>query len=244
LELKVHINLGRWTKTELDKIIRDASLIRDTGLRIAFLSNLFIELQYRESTLTGDGNTAEVFAINLSGVDCFTLLDYVEAMRLSESFDDFVKNLQQVRYRNNMVTYENRKHFFTDWSAYMPASVEDLTEQIGRGRVKRVLKTLNLKEDGTALLNGIGSCQRNISYIPPENIDSTLINRLKTGDYAGVYSDTQGLDVSHVGIIIKDGDTISLRHASSDKRYRKVLDQDFQEYISGKPGLIILRPRD
>jgi len=70
-----------------------------------------------------------------------------------------------------------------------------------------------------------------------------MVQKLKTGDYAGIYSALQGLDVSHVGIIIKDGSYVSLRHASSDRRYRKVIDQDFQEYISGTPGLIVLRPR-
>ena len=54
----------------------------------------------------------------------------------------------------------------------------------------------------------------------------------------------RGLDVSHVGIIIRDRDTFLLRHASSDRRSRKVVDQELQEYISGTPGLIILRPRD
>lgn len=240
----MHINLGRWTETELDTIIRNASLIRDIGPRIVFLSTFFIDLEYRESTLTGDSNTAEVFTINLSGVDCFTLLDYIEAMRLSDSFVDFLKNLQHVRYRDDIVSYENRKHFFTDWSAYGPTSVEDFTGQIGKGCTESVLKILNLKEDGTPLLAGIGTCQRTISYIPSENINSLLIDRLEAGDYAGIYSDRQGLDVSHVGIIIKDRNTIFLRHASSEARYRKVIDQDFQEYISGKPGLIILRHKD
>ncbi|PKL51423.1 MAG: DUF1460 domain-containing protein [Nitrospira bacterium HGW-Nitrospira-1] len=241
-EFEMHINLGRWTKAELDKIIWDASWIRDIGSRIAFLSGFFIDLAYRESTLIGDSSAAEVFVINLSWVDCFTFIDYIEAMRLSDSFDGFLKNLQQVRYLNSIVSYENRKHFFTDWSAYEPASVEDVTEQIGKGRIESVLKTLNLKEDGTSLLAGFGSCRRTIKYIPPENINGSVIHKLKTGDYAGVYSAMQGLDVSHVGIIIKAGNTISLRHASSDRRYRKVIDQGFQEYISEKPGLIILRP--
>jgi len=69
------------------------------------------------------------------------------------------------------------------------------------------------------------------------------MDRLKTGDYAGIYSVTEGLDVSHVGIIIKKGDNIYLRHASSQKEIRKVVDQDFRKYIVGKPGIIILRPK-
>ena len=240
---KVHINVGRWTEGGLDKIIREASLIRDAGPRIKFLSDFFLGLEYKESTLIGDSSTAEVFVVNLSEVDCFTFLDYTEAMRLSDSFDSFLKNLQQVRYRNSIVSYENRKHFLTDWTEYGPVTVSDVAEQIGGGKFKSTLKMINLKEDGTPLLPGIRSHQRKINYIPNENIDGTAVGKLKTGDYAGIYSATPGLDVSHVGIIIKDGNRVSLRHASSDRRFRKVIDQDFQTYISGKPGLIIFRPK-
>jgi len=152
----------------------------------------------------------------------------IEAMRLSGSFGGFLKSLLRARYRNSIVSYENRKHFLTDWAEYAPVTVSDVTEQIGNGKVKGILKTMNLKEDGTPLLAGIASHQRKIKYIPHENISGTVVGRLKTGDYAGIYSAMPGLDVSHVGIIIKDGNRVSIRHASSDRRYRKVIDQDFQ----------------
>jgi len=238
----VHIDLGKWTEAELDKLIHEASLIKDSGHRIKYLSDFFIGLQYKESTLTGDSSAEEVFMVNLSGVDCFTFADYIEAMRLSDSFGGFLKNLRQVRYRNSIVSYENRKHFLTDWTEYGPVTVSDVTEQIGGGKVKGILKVINLKEDGTPLLPGIGSNQRKINYIPHENINGSVVGKLNTGDYAGIYSPLSGLDVSHVGIIIKDGNRVSFRHASSDRRFRKVLDQDFLPYISGKSGLIILRP--
>jgi len=219
-----------------------ASLINDNGQRIKYLSDFFIGLEYKESTLIGDTSTAEVFVVDLSGVDCFTFADYIEAMRLSDSFGGFLKSLRQVRYRNSKVSYEERKHFLTDWAEYGPATVSDITEQIGGGKAKSILKMINLKEDGTPLLAGIRPHQRQIHYMPSENINGTVVGKLKSGDYAGIYSNMSGLDVSHVGIIIKDGNKVYLRHASSDSRYRKVIDQDFQAYISEKPGLIVLRP--
>ena len=102
-------------------------------------------------------------------------------------------------------------------------------------------KAILYLEDGTYFLNGILPQQREIQYIPSDAIDGSLIDKIKTGDYAGIYSEIQVLDVSHVGIIIKDRDLIYLRHASS--RYKKVIDEDFRNYISNKPGLILLRPK-
>ncbi len=240
----MHIDLGKWTEAKLDKIIREASLIEDAGSRIEFLSGFFIGLEYKESTLLGNIGTAEIFVVNFSGVDCFTFIDYIEAMRLSNSFKNFLGNLKQVRYLNGIVSFKNRKHFFTDWSEFTPSSVDDLTVQIGDGKIRNIAKVMNLKENGTLLLPGVESFHRTVNYIPSEDVNSSVLQKLKTGDYAGIYSSIEGLDVSHVGIIIRGRDTFFLRHASSDRRFRKVVDQEFQKYISGAPGLIILRPRD
>ena len=64
---------------------------------------------------------------------------------------------------------------------------------------------------------------------------------MNTGDYAGIYTDREGLDVSHTGIIIKKNDKTYLRHASPKEIYRKVVDEDLAEYFSDKPGLVIFR---
>jgi hypothetical protein len=122
------------------------------------------------------------------------------------------------------------------------AFVEDVTEGIGGKSAIKVEKMINVKEDGTYFLNGINPKQRIVKYIHSVAIDDSIISKLKTGDYAGIYSDIKGLDVSHVGIIIKDSDKVYLRHASSVKR--KVVDEDFGTYMSDKPGLVILRPKD
>jgi hypothetical protein len=68
------------------------------------------------------------------------------------------------------------------------------------------------------------------------------MDSLRTGDYVGIYAEARGLDVSHVGIIVKSDDTAHLRHASSIPSHRRVIDEDFVTYMSGKPGMIVLRP--
>jgi hypothetical protein len=142
------------------------------------------------------------------------------------------------------VTFENRNHFFTDWREFNSEFVDDITEKLSSKKYKKTLKILNLKEDGTYFLPGIWPQHRQIKYIPSENIDNSVLTKLKSGDYAGIYSDMPGLDVSHVGIIIKKGDSVFLRHASSELKYRKVIDQDFRDYVTCKPGLIVLRPKN
>jgi hypothetical protein len=164
-------------------------------------------------------------------------------MRLSRSFEEFKENLVKVRYQSGKVSYLQRNHFFTDWVEFNEKRVTDVTEVVGGEAAKRTTKTLNLKEDGTLLLEGIVPRSREITFIPSESVDERVLTALQTGDYAGVYSEKAGLDVSHVGIIITTNGTIRLRHASSLDAYRKVIDQALKEYLSNKAGLVVLRAK-
>ncbi len=272
--------LSKWTVAELDRILQHSFTIRDTGERIDSLSRQFLGIAYKESTLIGGINTPEVFVINLEEVDCFTFIEYIESMRLSGCFPEFKENLKRVRYRQGKVTFKTRKHFFTDWREYNQETIEDVTAMIGGAKTARVKKRLNLKSDGAYIIPGISPEEREINYIPVDVVDDLILNRLKTGDYAGIYSDEtlmsrsftkghenppplsiqmtgegkgegdqkgfsgeDGLDVSHVGIIIKSKNAIYLRHASSLKENRKVIDADLRGYLTKKPGLVILRPK-
>ncbi len=237
------ILLGKWMPERLDLMLHESNKINYAGLRIDFLSRHFLGTPYQESTLIGGVHTPEVFVINLEGVDCFTFLDYIESMRFSSSFHEFKDNLQKVRYRAGEISFENRNHFFTDWREFNSNRIDDITEQIGGKKVMRIMKLLNVREDGTSFLSGIQNRERLISYIPANAIDNALISELKTGDYIGIYSEKQGLDVSHVGIAVKMENKTYLRHASSLKEQRKVLDQDFKDYITEKSGIIVFRSR-
>ncbi|MCC7203155.1 MAG: DUF1460 domain-containing protein [Nitrospirae bacterium] len=215
--------------------------ITDIGERIGYISGQFLNIPYKESTLTGSITIPEALVINLEGMDCMTFIEYIEAMRLSGSFKEFTENLKKVRYRDGEVSYKNRRHFFTDWTAYSPRTVKDVTTLIGGIRSRKIIKRLNLNPDGTYLLNGIPPTERELACIPADAVDDKVVEKLRTGDYVGIYSDRGGLDVSHTGIIIKDERKIHLRHASSRKATGQVLDEDLKDYLERKPGLIVLR---
>jgi hypothetical protein len=238
--MKEQIFLGQWTQKELDTLLNATSSIEDIGKRIDLLSGSFLGAAYKESTLTGDVKTPEIFVINFSEVDCFTFLDYIEALRISKSFAALKENLKKIRYRSEMIAYENRNHFFTDWREYNSDLVKDITEYIVAGKSSQAIKILNQKDDGTCFLTGISCRERQIVYIPAGNVDNAVIENMRTGDYIGIYSEKPGLDVSHVGILIKNKEDVFFRHASKSRM--RVVDEDFRNYISGKPGIVVLRP--
>jgi N-acetylmuramoyl-L-alanine amidase-like len=226
---------------ELDKILELARSFTDVGDRIKWLSEQFLGTAYMESTLIGNVNRPEELAVNLEAVDCFTFIDYIEAMRLSRSYGEFELNLKKVRYHSGAVTFGSRNHFFSDWAVYNLELVDDITKKVANGKAAVVKKMLNDRGDGTYFLEGIPVRSREISYIPSAALESAL-SGFKTGDYAGIYSPLPGLDVSHVGIVVKKAAGTLLRHASS--RYRRVLDEDLFPYFSSMPGIVLLRPKE
>jgi hypothetical protein len=219
-----------------------ASTLSDPGLRIGMISKEFLGVPYEGFTLVGSREVPERLVIGLDGVDCFTFIDYVEAMRLSRSMADFRDALIRVRYREGRVAFEGRKHFFTDWVQPPDGLVRDITREIGGAACVSAVKKLNLKEDGSLFLPGIMVREREVRYIPAESVDSSLEERLKTGDYVGIYTHVPGLDVSHVGIFAREGNAAFLRHASSSEGLRRVVDQEFGTYIAAKPGIVVMRP--
>lgn len=236
------IKLGKWTEAGLTEIMTEASGLGSPGERIDFISGKFLGTPYVGSTLTGDINTPEVFTIDLEGMDCFTYIDYVEALSLSDSFTDFEDNLKKIRYRDGTVAFRNRNHFFSDWPVNNPEYVKDVTSEVGGEQTVGVSKKLNLKSDGTYYLPGIPVKNRTIYYIPAAALDASVLSKLMTGDFVGIYTDKDGLDVSHTGIIIKKDGRVFLRDASSREKNQKVVDEDLIEYMKQRPGLVVYRP--
>ena len=239
---KKPIDLGKWNQTKIEQLLDESGHISNPGQKITFISAAFLKTPYLAATLIGSSETTEVFVLRLDGVDCFTFLDYVEALRRSTDFNGFKEALRQTRYYNGQVTFSNRNHFFSQWGNSIFAPLRDVTAQIGGTDVRWVEKQLNQKGDGTLYLPGYPGKKQVVAFIPPEAINELVLARLQSGDYIGIYSPYPGLDVSHTGIVIKKEGKIFLRHASSRFFRKKVVDEELLPYLGGKKGLIVYRP--
>ena len=233
------IILGDWTPRQIEVLMEKAGEVRDPGAKIEFLSEKFLGTPYAENTLGGSAGIREVLTVNLSGLDCFTYIDYVESLRRSGGFAEFLKNLVEVRYKDAAVRWERRKHFFSDWASGERQNVRDATGEIGGNLAVTEKKKLNRKADGSLWLSGIDVVEREISYIPSEHLGPKILDAVRSGDYLGIYSDSDGLDVSHTGIAVRKNGRVHLRHASS--KHRRVLDEDLAVYMKKRPGLVVYR---
>ncbi|TFY95311.1 DUF1460 domain-containing protein [Pseudomonas nabeulensis] len=237
------IKQDQFTAEKVDGILRSKALSRHStshGDVIASVSSAFLATPYQANRLIGSSSTTEVLVADLSEVDCLTLIDYVEALTRSSDEKTFIKNLVRTRYVDGRVDYRSRKHFFSDWYAATPANASDVTKEISHSYITAE-KELNSKPDGGEYVPGLGITHREINYIPTHAINQTVINRLETGDYIGIYSPSVGLDVSHVGIVIKNEQGVWFRNASSKAENMRVVDSPFMEYVASTPGIVVLR---
>ena len=229
------------SKDKLSTIFADSNIKninRDTQIKV--ISRYFIDTPYNSNILDQNRFFKEILTANLTAVDCLTFIEYVEAIKRSDNLDSFKTHLINIRYFDQTVSYTKRKHFFTDWALDDNNQIQDITAEISTNSIK-VSKQINKKTERDVYIQGVPITKRNMAYIPIEKVDDNLLSALKTGDYIGIYSNKIGLDVSHVGIIVRDKGTLYYRNASSLKRYLKVVDTPFLQYIQGKPGIIVYR---
>lgn len=82
------------------------------------IARKFIGVPYVAHTL--DNNEDEKLVINLHGLDCTTYVEAVTALTLcvkkdETRFSDYVRQLEQIRYRDGKLSYANRLHYFHWW---------------------------------------------------------------------------------------------------------------------------------
>ncbi len=225
----LHANIYAYEYINFGKFKDDNSLFQQQD--VGQLSEKFLGIQYVSNTLSNeDINTSkENLIINFDALDCFTFIDTIEALQKGINREDFKNNLINTRYKNGTVSYHTRNHFFSDW--LLKKNILDITCELGE--CKQSMKYLNKNEK---YLKEIPTIQRVISYIEPQNID---IKKLHTGDYIGIYTEKEDLDVTHTGIIIKKFNKVYIRHASSLEK--RIMDSEFFEYTKNKVGVVVYR---
>ena len=158
-------NLGDWSEDQVEAVFHKNNEGISPGEKIAYISSEFLDTPYTPGTMVGSNETPEALVIRFDSVDCFTLLDYVEALRRATSFSNFRSTLIATRYKRGQVDYLSRNHFFTDWIWSNSEFIVDMTRHVGGDLAVSVDKRLNLKGDGVFFLDGYPVQDRRIYYI-------------------------------------------------------------------------------
>ncbi|MBK9098402.1 MAG: DUF1460 domain-containing protein [bacterium] len=229
---------------------------------IVEIGKSFIGTDYLAHGLEKDGD--EQLVINLTGLDCTTFLEnaLVLARCVKEgktSFEDYVSELQLIRYRDGVIDqYPSRLHYFSDWiyDNVKKGIVKDVTEEIGGEKIKFKIDFMSthpesykhLKEN-PEFISIIQKQEKEIScreyyFIPKDELESKE-NLIQNGDLIAITTTVEGLDIGHVGIALKmDDGRIYLMHAPTVNTRVHITKEPLADYLMKYKrhlGVIVLR---
>jgi hypothetical protein len=241
----------------------DENLVeKPIGDVIVQIGKSFIGTDYLAHSLETDGD--EQLVINLTGLDCTTFLEnsLVLARCIKKgktTFEDYLNELQYVRYRNGVIDqYPSRLHYFSDWiyDNVNKGIIEDITEEIGGKKIKFKLDFMSTHPESYKHLKEnpdfipiIQKQEKEISYreyyfIPKEELESkeqSIVN----GDLIAITTTVEGLDIGHIGIAVKmDDGRIHLLHAPTENTKVQITEQPLSDYLmkyKRHSGVIVLR---
>ncbi|MBF1383468.1 N-acetylmuramoyl-L-alanine amidase-like domain-containing protein [Prevotella aurantiaca] len=219
----------------------------------------FVGIPYVAHTL--DRNNEEMLVVNTREMDCTTYLEYVIAVVLCvdknlSRYSDFTRMLQNIRYRQGCLAYENRLHYYQWWvtdnqqmgyvkeisapnppfTATQKLKINYMSENPNaydmlRNRPQRVatLKKLEDQTNGTI-----------VPYIPKKQLTNTELLRkvVRNGDIIAITTNKLNLDTTHLGFAVWHRDGLHLINASSLKKNgRQVVEpkETIYQYLLQRP---------
>lgn len=210
---------------EINELLKKGA---ESGLRtpnqlVAFYANELLGRPYVAHTLEGEN---EMLTINIDQLDCTTFVETLYALTRTtlngrDSWRDYASNLENLRYRNGEMTdYSSRLHYISEW----------IVNNRGRGNLVEVtsdiptadhmVKNINFMtthKDSYASLKDnpemvekirnfeIGYRNHRMPYIKKQWLNRKDVKAaFKAGDFVGLVTKVEGLDISHLGIVYKD----------------------------------------
>ena len=212
-------------------------------------------------------NTLEIeperLTVNTRETDCILFVEMCLAMSLTAkednpTFEKYVENLRQLRYRDGKVDgYASRIHYTSEWiiQGTIRGLFSDVSRECGGTVLDQKFNFMSTHpasykqlKDSPANVKKIQAVEQNLEswdywYIPKADLPNCIKN-IKTGDIVGFNSSTPGLDIAHVAYAYWEGDTLTFIHASYTEKKVVINKTPLVQYtngIKGHNGLRVIR---
>lgn len=249
----------RIAEEKLSKFSTEAGLpIADLVVEIGLS---FLGTPYVAATL--ENGLEEKMVINLRELDCTTFAENCLALartvkRKKTDFESFIAELQRIRYRDGIRNqYPSRLHYFSEW--IHNNSEKKIISEAPNLQGEKLNKTINFMSNHPEeypvlkahpeLVPSIAVQEKQLSstgfYYFPKNNPENLLKALHHGDIIGLTSGIEGVDINHVGIIIRKGNTFYLLHAPLSGKKVLISEGPVTDFIkpeSKNSGIMIARP--
>ena len=230
---------------------------------IVKVGTYFKETPYKAATLEINPDD-EKLVINLREMDCTTFAENVLAISCTiksgnPTFEKFAVELQNIRYHDGKISgYASRIHYFSDWifENDRKGIVKSVSNEIAGTLYQKTINFMSTHPESYLQLKNhpemikiIAEKENEITsrktyFIPKEKIGD-IQSELKAGDIVGITSRVDGLDVSHVGILVLKNGRVHLLHASTKAKKVIFSEETLEEYLLNSKsvsGIMVARP--
>lgn len=247
----------KMSNTEIDQLLTTVSAQNLTITdRIALYSEKFLGMPYN-LTCAGDGPYALYEAwplVNFQETNCMVYCEHVLALSISDSWDNFFNNLQQIRYKDGIIGMRTRNHYtMVDWLPENSWLLELVSRKVGGEYTKQSTRTISHRKffEGkgiTDLRYVLPDRTVTLDYVPKEALAKVGKN-IRNGDIlALIFANKTDIFSAHMLMaIVKDG-KLFIRESSNSKM--TTFDTPYQEWVTALQtkekyvGLCFMRVRD
>ena len=167
--------------------------------------------------------------------------EHVLALSISDSWDNFFNNLQQIRYKDGLIGMKTRNHYtMADWLPENNWILDDVSATVGGEYSKKVTRTIShttfFKGKGmTDMADVLPDRTLTFDYVPLDAL-AKIKDNTKTGDIlALLFANKDNIFSAHMLMIAeKDGQKM-IRESSNSKM--TAFDTPYDEWVQSKQDL-------
>ena len=195
--------------------------LSEANALVEFYARQLLGTPYVAHTLEAD---EEILTINIHELDCLTFIETLYALTRATlngrySWRDFAANIENVRYRGGeMGDYSSRIHYISEWiiDNHVRGNLVEVTPDLPH--VDYMVKNIDymthhtssyrqLKDDSVMVekIRRYELRNHRFPYLKRSWLNDKAVKAaLRSGDFVSLVTKTEGLDVSHNGIIVVD----------------------------------------
>lgn len=140
----------KMSKSEINTLLTEKSAENLTVTeRMTFYSEMFLGMPYG-LTCVGDGPYALYDTkpqLTFDTTNCMVYCEDVLALSISDSYENFFNNLQQIRYKDGIVGMKTRNHYtMGDWLPENLWLLHDVAKEVAGDNAKTLTRTISHKK--------------------------------------------------------------------------------------------------
>ncbi len=194
--------------------------------------------------------------VNFKKTNCMSFCEHVLALSISDYWDTFFDNLQNIRYKDGLIGMRTRNHYtMADWLPQNRWLLHDVTRQVGGAVTKQVTRTISHRTffAGKGMKDMVDvepDTTLTIDYIPLDKL-AGVESKLKVGDVCAIiYGRYDNIFSAHMLMIMEDNGQKVVRESTTrgmttfDTPYGQWVKMLQNKYKDKYIGLAVMRVRD